>query len=63
MSQTTKTGAALDLFIMSKCADLLMKVPPDSRVAIVQWLLTRVCSVQTEVGQAPAAQGTLFEES
>ncbi len=60
--RTSKTGAALDLFIMSKCADLLMKVPPDSRVAIVEWLRSRVCPVMPEPGPAPS-QTSLFEES
>ncbi len=62
MSQTTKTGAALDLFIMSKCADLLMKVPPDSRVAIVQWLATRVVGQQSKP-TPPEPQTSMFEET
>jgi len=57
--RTKKTGAALDLFIMSKCAELLMEVPPKSRSAICEWLKSRVADIQTEPAQ-PATQEELF---
>lgn len=52
-----KTGTDLDLSIMSQCVRLLNKVPPASRVAILQWLHQRL-SVPEE---APQKQPELFE--
>lgn len=62
MSGTKKTGMALDLFIMSKCADLLMKVPPDSRKSICQWLSSRVANLEPDPAK-PEVQTSMFEES
>lgn len=58
--RSKKTGAELDLYIMSKCTELLMEVPPKSRIAICEWLRSRVADVQVEPS-APAAQPSMFE--
>lgn len=54
-----RIGAELDLYIMSKCTELLMEVPPKSRAAICEWLRTRVADVQVEPA-VPVAQEELF---
>lgn len=42
MSKSKKQGAALDLYIMSRCSDLLMQVDPPRRRVIVEWLATSI---------------------
>ncbi len=42
MARKEKTGVELDLYVMSKCHELMMKLPEDSREATLDWLVKRV---------------------
>lgn len=42
MARKEKTGVELDLYVMSKCHELMMKLPDDSREATLDWLVKRV---------------------
>ncbi len=39
--RTKKTGAALDIYVMSKCVELLEALPAPNRLAVIQWLARR----------------------
>jgi hypothetical protein len=36
-----RTGAILEIHVMSKCLDLLGQLPPASRKAVMHWLVMR----------------------
>ncbi len=39
--RTKKTGAALDIYVMSKCMELLEALPSANRMMVIQWLARR----------------------
>lgn len=51
-----RSGIELEMWVHAKCADLLMKLEPPARKAVVDWLAARI--VGTDKSQAPLARQT-----